>query len=64
MKEYQFSVQYRGIPSTGFEGVCEQVIINAETPDGYSEMEFISALKYMIEDIWTSATITFQGATQ
>lgn len=64
MRTYKFTVQYRGVPQTGFKGVTEQVIIKAETPDGSSDIEFIHDLKYMIEDIWTSATVTFQGATQ
>jgi hypothetical protein len=64
MKEYQFKIQYRGIPSRGFEGAKENVIIKAEPPDGLSNIEFIDALQLAIKGIYSSATVTFQGATQ
>jgi hypothetical protein len=64
MRTYKFAIQYRGVPRAGIQGVKEDFTISAEPPDGYSGKEFVAALKYMIEDLYTATTVTFQGVTE
>jgi hypothetical protein len=65
MKEYQFKLQYRGIPSRGFEGVTDHLTIKLESGDPDRPLaEFIQDLQYGVEELFPNATVTFQGATQ
>jgi hypothetical protein len=64
MRTYKFAIQYRGVPKAGIEGVKEDFTISAEPPDGYSGKEFVESLSYLLEVLYTGATVTFQGVTE